>query len=85
MGFLKKIKDKSIFLSLLEIISLITTCFGLYLLGEKVPVAFQFYNISLLCQMYIFYKNKNWFLIFQMMVLISFNFFNYYKWTGKFI
>jgi hypothetical protein len=73
------------FLKVLEIISLITTIIGLYLLGEKNALAFHIYNISLICQIYIFYKEKKWFLISQMGVLIAFNLFNYYKWTGGLI
>lgn len=69
-------------LRVLEIVSLITTLIGLYLIGEKSPVGFMVFNISLLCQMFIFYKGKKWFLILQMFVLISFNLFNYLKWTG---
>lgn len=72
-------------LRILEIISLITTIIGLYLLGEKIALAFHVYNVSLLCQAYIFYKSKKWFLISQMGVLIAFNLFNYYKWTGGLI
>ena len=72
-------------LRVLEICSLITTIIGLYLLGEKQAIAFHIYNISLACQAYIFYKHKNWFLIFQMAVLVAFNLFNYYKWTGAII
>jgi len=69
-------------LRLLEIISLITTLIGLYLLGEKVAVGFIIFTISLGCQIYIFYKGKNWFLVVQMIVLITFNIFNYFKWIG---
>lgn len=69
-------------LRILEITSLITTLIGLYLIGEKLPAGFMVFNISLLCQAYIFYVGKKWFLIIQMGVLISFNMFNYLKWTG---
>jgi len=64
----------------LEIISLITTIIGLYLLGEKVAFGFLVFTASLACQMYIFYKGKTWFLFFQMIVLIVFNIVNYIKW-----
>jgi hypothetical protein len=72
-------------LRVLEIVSLLTTIVGLYLLGEKIAIAFYVYNVSLACQAYIFYKNRNWFLIFQMGVLMAFNFYNYFKWTGAII
>ena len=72
---------------ILSIISLITTLVGLYLLGEKKPSGFLIFTISLACQMYIFYNpnpdncdGPNWFLIIQMIVLITFNIYNYRKW-----
>lgn len=70
------------FLRLLEIISLITTLIGLYLLGEKEALGFLIFTVSLFCQFYIFYKGKNWFLVVQMIVLITFNIYNYNKWLG---
>lgn len=70
------------FLRVLEIISLITTTIGLYFLGIKDPYGFLIFDISLFCQGYIFVKNKNWFLVFQMFVLITFNTYNYFKWIG---
>jgi hypothetical protein len=69
-------------LRVLEIFSLLTTIVGLYLLGEKSSYGFLVFNISLLCQSYIFFKSKTWFLLFQMFVLIAFNSYNYFKWTG---
>lgn len=69
-------------LRILEIISLITTVVGLYMLGEKDPLGFLIFDVSLSCQIYIFAKHKNWFLICQMIVLIVFNTYNYFKWTG---
>lgn len=65
---------------ILSIISLITTLIGLYLLGEKKSMGFVIFTISLACQLYIFYSQKNWFLVFQMIVLIIFNLVNYRKW-----
>ena len=70
MGILRK----------LEIISLVTTLIGMYLLGEKNPYGFMIFNISLTCQLYIFFKGKNWFLFFQMIALIVFNIYNFMKW-----
>jgi len=68
---------------ILSIVSLITTLIGLYLLGEKKASGFLIFTISLVCQMYIFYMNKNLFLFFQMMILIIFNIWNYCKWTRE--
>lgn len=72
-------------LIVLEIVSLITTLIGLYLIGEKRPAGFMVFNISLLCQAFIFYQSSKWFLLVQMFVLISFNLYNYSKWTGGFL
>jgi len=69
-------------LRVVEIFSLITTIIGLYMLGEKDALGFLIFDLSLTCQIYIFYKNKNWFLIVQMIVLIIFNSYNYFKWSG---
>lgn len=69
-------------LRILEIISLITTCIGLYLLGERNPVGFLIFTVSLVCQIHIFAKQNNWFLVIQMVILIIFNVFNYFKWLG---
>lgn len=68
-------------LRILEIISLITTIVGLYLLGEKVAFGFILFTASIICQMFIFYLGKNWFLVIQMLVLVFFNMRNYFKWT----
>ena len=65
----------------LSIISLITTLTGLYLLGEKKAMGFIIFTLSLACQLYIFYTQQNWFLCFQMVVLIVFNIVNYRKWV----
>ena len=78
MDILKKIS----LLRILEIISLITTLIGLYFLGEKMAIGFLIFTISLGCQVYIFYKGKNWFLVAQMITLITFNMYNFNKWLG---
>lgn len=65
----------------LSILSLITTLIGLYLLGEKHASGFLVFTASLACQLYIFYSQDNWFLVFQMIVLIVFNVVNYKKWA----
>ncbi len=65
---------------ILSIVSLITTLIGLYLLGEKKANGFLVFTVSLMCQMYIFYSQSNKFLFIQMIVLIIFNIWNYFKW-----
>lgn len=64
----------------ISITSLATTLFGLYELGEKHRSGFMLYNVSLACQMVLFYTNK--FIMIQLLVLMIFNFRNYAKW-GK--
>ena len=66
----------------LEILSLITTILGLILLGEKDALGFLVFDVSLACQIVIFSRQKNRFLIFQMIILICFNTYNYMKWIG---
>lgn len=66
----------------LQVVSLITTLIGLYLLGEKNKHGFSIFTISLACQCILFYAESKWFLVVQMIVLIIFNFRNYFKW-GK--
>lgn len=66
----------------LEIVSLLTTLIGLYLISEKIAIGFLVFDISLICQAIIFYSQKNRFLIFQMFVLIVYNTYIYFKWTG---
>lgn len=69
-------------LRVLEAVSLVTTIIGLYFIGEKDAIGFLVFDVSLCCQIYIFCKNKNWFLVCQMIVLILFNTYNYIKWVG---
>ena len=71
------------FLRKIEIISLITTIIGLYMLGEKIPLGFVMFTVSVLCQLYIFLKGQNWFLSIQMIILAIFNMWNYFKWIGE--
>ncbi len=65
---------------ILSIISLITTVIGLWWLGEKNKNGFLIFNVSLNCQLILFYLQKNWFLVAQMIILIAFNTYNYLKW-----
>ncbi len=69
-----------VFLTILSIVSLITTIIGLWLLGNKDKNGFLIFNVSLNCQIIIFYMQDNWFLVIQMVVLIAFNTYNYLKW-----
>ena len=71
------------FLTILSIASLITTVIGLWCLGLKDKNGFIIFDVSLLCQMFIFYEQKNYFLMFQMVVLITFNTINFFKWKRE--
>ena len=64
----------------LSIVSLITTIVGLYWLGNKNINGFLIVNVSLNCQLVIFWFQSNWFLVIQMVILIAFNTWNYLKW-----
>lgn len=63
---------------LIQIVSLVTTLIGLYLVGEKKKSGFMFYNVSLLCQIYLFIPA--YIIIVQLLVLLFFNFYNFKKW-----
>lgn len=71
------------FLTMVSIFSLLMTIAGLYLLGEKSRNGFVLFTFSLIAQLYIFIIHKNTFLIIQMLVLITFNTWNYFKWGRK--
>lgn len=69
------------YLIILSSISLLLVIIGLYLLGEKKKSAFIVFIIGLLCQLYIFYNNYQWFLLIQSIIFIIFNLINYRKWN----
>lgn len=64
----------------IQIVSLLATLVGLYLISEKNKLGFIFYVVSLLCQLYLFAESKYWFLVFQMVLLIILNIITYLKW-----
>lgn len=67
----------------LGIISLISTIIGIYYVSEKKAVGFLLYTISLACQYKIFLDQENWFLVFQMLLLIALNLYTYFKWMRE--
>jgi len=69
-------------LNKLGVISFIFTLIALYLLGEMNAWCHIIFLLSYSIQVYIFYKTKQWFLIFQMIALFIFSVYNYFKWTG---
>jgi len=70
------------FLKKLEIISLVFTFIGLYLISEKIAAGFLVFDISLFCQFIIFWSQNNKFLTLQMIVLMIYNSYIFFKWLG---
>ena len=68
-------------LNKIGMVSFIFTVIALILLIPKEPFSQVVFLISYSLQIYIFYKTKQWFLIFQMSVLSCFAIFTYFKWT----
>jgi nicotinamide riboside transporter PnuC len=68
--------------SLLGMIVLILTIIAMYLLGLKEKFSYVVFTISQVIQIYIFYDKRQGFLILTMIILISLNIVNYFKW-GK--
>lgn len=67
-------------LIILSAFSCLATVFGLWMLGNKEKNGFLIFTLSLAAQTYIFYSQKNVFLVIQMFILIAFNIINYFKW-----
>jgi nicotinamide riboside transporter PnuC len=61
-------------------ISLITTVIGMYYVSKKIKTGFIYYSISLIAQLILFILISNWFLVLQMVVLLSSNVYIYWKW-----
>ncbi len=70
------------FLNKLGIISFVLTLIALYLLHIKNEIGWIVFLPSYAIQVYIFFKTKQKFLIFQMIVLFVFSIVNYFKWVG---
>ena len=66
---------------IISIVSLVTTLWGLYLLGKKDKLGFMAYNISLVCQIYLFKGNT--FIVIQLFILAVFNIRNFLKWRKE--
>jgi nicotinamide riboside transporter PnuC len=66
--------------SLLGMIVLILTIMAMYLLGLKEKFSYVIFTLSQIIQIYIFYDKKQGFLILTMIILISLNIVNYFKW-----
>lgn len=61
----------------------ILTCIALYLLQKQKSEGWIVFLPSYCLQMLIFYYTKQWFLVFQMMVLFIFSLVNYLKWEKE--
>ncbi len=66
--------------NILSFISLVLTAIAILKIGKLDKNGFLLFNVSLNCQIIIFYMQKNWFLALQMVVLIGFNTYTYLKW-----
>ena len=64
----------------LQIVSLITTLVGIYFIAKKIRFGFVCYIVSLLCQGALFSMRNDWVLVFQMLVLITCNFYAFNEW-----
>ena len=58
----------------------ILTCIALYILQLKKAAGWIIFLPSYCLQMLIFYYQKQWFLLFQMVILFFFSILNYLKW-----
>lgn len=67
-------------LEILSAFSCLMTVIGLWLLGNKNKNGFLIFTLSLIAQTYIFYVGNNGYLVVQMLILITFNIINYFKW-----
>jgi len=65
----------------LSVVSLLSTIIGLSYLGDKNARGFLFFTLSLFFQGVMFFMQSNWFLVFQMFILVVFNLITYLKWT----
>jgi len=66
--------------NILSFISVILTAIAILQIGKFNKNGFLLFNISLNCQIIIFYMQKNWMLLLQMVILIGFNTYTYLKW-----
>ncbi len=62
------------------VVSLITTVIGMYYVSKKIKTGFIYYSISLIAQLILFTMLSNWFLVLQMVVLLTSNVYIYWKW-----
>jgi len=71
------------YLRWLEVASFLLTILALYLLSLPNINTFVVFIISMIVQMIIFWKTKQPFLFAQMVVILFFNFYNYWSWTTQ--
>ena len=65
------------------LISFILTFVGLIYLGEVNKICHLIFCCSYILQIYLFYKQKQFFLILLMITLTIFALLNYFLWTNK--
>lgn len=69
--------------NVLGFISLLLSVVALYLLSIPNISCYILFLISFVVQVIIFYRTKQWFLVFQMFIFFSFNLFVYIEWIKK--
>jgi nicotinamide riboside transporter PnuC len=70
-------------LNWLGLSAFLLTILAMYLAGRPDKRCWIIFIVSQVIQIYIFYKTTQWFLILQMLVLITFNCINYFKWKKR--
>jgi len=81
MDFLKKIKLSQY--NTIGLLSFILTFIGLIYLGRVDKFCHLIFMVSYSLQIYLFYKQKQYFLIMQMTTLFIFSVVNYSMWMNK--
>lgn len=81
MDFLKKFKLSQY--NTLGLISFIFTFIGLVYLGKVDKICHVIFCVSYTLQIYLFYKQRQYFLIMQMTTLFIFSVINYSMWLDK--
>ena len=71
------------FLNILGGGAFILTCIALYMLRKQSSQGWLIFLPSYVLQVIIFYFTKQWFLLFQMIVLFVFSLINYFKWESN--
>ncbi len=69
-----------VILNILGAGAFILTCVALFMLRKQITKGWIVFLPSYVLQMIIFYHQKNWFLLIQMIVLFVLSLINYFEW-----